>query len=141
MSVVRIDPIEQFSGAFGSVWIRILLAWLAIWAGFAIPAAMGGGFDTVSLLAAISYHPLMVIGLAAASGWWSLVALPLAFVLAYRGVRFITDEAGVSGLAVLGLLSILVCARAANDGFVLCLIASVPLYHLLLANHEPSPLR
>ena len=128
-----VDPADVFGQALALAPVRLALAWVVAGVGGYLPRLadifhlfiVDGGLPD-GLGWTVLASPLYLFSVAAASGWWCLVALPLLLGLAYQVVTLPTRDDLPSGLMLILTLAHWIAIRQAPDlglgillGFVL----------------------
>lgn len=118
---MKIDPVQVFANSIGSIPFRILFAWLAISLGSILSLVCDYGmeaFENTGFI--ILAMPIHLIFVACIGDWWVYISVPLLFVVAWKGVRFIVNDNTGSDLVVLILLAYLVTSDFSDlEGIVL----------------------
>lgn len=106
---MKIDPLDVISSSITMMPVRIIAAYLTVAFGATLPLVCVGGFGVLEDVGwSVLFLPLYLTIVAAMSGWWAFVALPLIFILAYKGFKFMVNDNTGSDLSVLALLSYLI---------------------------------
>ena len=117
-----IDPADVFGQALALAPVRLALAWVVAGVGGYLPRLLDVrylGHESIGasedLGWAVLMSPLYLFGVAAISGWWCVVALPLILVLAYRVVTLPMRDDLPSGLMIILTLSYWVAIGSAKS--------------------------
>ncbi|MCW1917023.1 hypothetical protein OJ996_25765 [Luteolibacter sp. GHJ8] len=142
---MRVDPLDLIGHSISGMLLRTALAWFAIWIGFTLAGLTGLGSVGESLQDSLSSAPLLpltIVAIAVGSGWWSWIALPLSFILAYRALTFISREGGFIELLLLIPLSFLVCAQCGDldENLMMIAVPFVVFVYLLSKRQEKEAL-
>jgi hypothetical protein len=117
-----VDPVDVFGHALALAPVRLALACVVAGVGGYLPLTVDvyrlfvgrGGFPE-GLGWAVLASPVYLFLVAATSGWWSLVALPLLLGLAYQVVTLPARDDLPSGLMIILTLAYWTAIRQADD--------------------------
>jgi len=130
---MRIDPLDVIANALASLPLRLAIAWLCGIAGSFMPLFISKGFCAFQSL---GWHwllfPAYLLYMAVDGGWWTIVALPLLAMLAWRMIAFMRNENTGSDLVSIFTISYLIGIRAAESHLLIgILLAAYLIYQTI----------